>query len=367
MGIKIIKSEKSWIEGSAVQQLESVAKLPGVLKVIGYPDLHPGKGFPVGAAFASEGMIYPFYVGNDIGCAISFWQLNLLHRKIKKDKAARKLESFELQDIDDLIVEYPVTEFNKAGIDNLGTIGQGNHFAELQITEKIYNPEIFTSLNLDKENVMLAIHSGSRYLGESILRNYVDKHKDNGVLASSEDGQLYLKQHDAAIEYAAKNRSLIANKIMKCLDTTGECISDICHNSVTETELDGKSVFIHRKGAARSDRGAVMIAGTRGTLSYLVMPLGSHEDTLWSIAHGAGRKYGRNAIKDRLKGKVNKDQLRQTRIGGLVICDDNDLLFEEAPEGYKDIESVIEDLKRAGLIEVIASFKPIVTYKRWGR
>ena len=367
MDIKIIKSDKSWIEGEAVRQLESVAKLEGVVKVVGFPDLHPGKGFPVGAAFASENMIYPFYVSNDIGCGISLWRLDLLQRKTKKDKVAKKLESFESQDISDIVGQFGINELNQAGASDLGNIGASNHFAELQVVEKVYDQVLFGSLNLKQENVILAVHSGSRYLGESILRRFVDKHKDSGVAASSEDGQDYLKRHNAAVDYAVFNRFLIATKVMLCLDVHGELITDVCHNLVTEAQLDGKTIYIHRKGAARSDQGVVMIAGTRGTLSYLVKPIGDQADNLWSIAHGAGRKYGRNAIKDRLKGKVQKDQLRQTRIGSLVICDDNELLYEEAPEGYKDIESVIEDLKSAGLIEVVASFKPLVTYKRWGR
>ena len=365
MKVKIIRSEKSWIEGEAVRQLEAVLKLDGVIKAVGLPDLHPGKGFPIGAAFATEGFIYPFYTGSDLGCGISLWQLDLLQRKVKKDKLVKNLQRFEDQDVSDLIKDFEINELNQAGASSLGTIGLGNHYAELQVVEKVYSQNDFVGLELKKENVMLSIHSGSRYLGESILRKFVDKFKDKGVVASSEDGQAYLKQHDAAIDFAIFNRFVIATKVMLCLDVQGEMITDICHNSMTKTDLDGKEVFIHRKGAARSDQGVVMIAGTRGSLSYLVKPIGDQADNLWSIAHGAGRKYGRNAIKDRLKGKVQKDQLRQTRIGSLVICDDSDLLFEEAPEGYKDIESVIEDLKGAGLIEVVASFKPIVTYKRW--
>lgn len=329
--------------------------------------MHQGKGFPVGAAFSSENIIYPFYIGNDIGCGISFWQLDLLQRKVKREKLAKKLESFESQDISDLIENYQHNELTSANKGDLGTIGASNHFAEVQVVEKVYNVELFDSLQMSKDKIFLAIHSGSRYLGESILRKYVDKNKDNGVLATSEEGIYYLKQHNTAVEFASFNRFLIAHKVMACLDANGLFLSDVCHNSVTETNLDGKTIFIHRKGAARADQGLVMIAGSRGTLSYLVKPTENQPDTLWSIAHGAGRKYGRNAIKDRLKGKIHKDQLRQTRIGGLVICDDTELLYEEAPEGYKDIETVIEDLKKFNLIEVVASFKPVVTYKRWGR
>jgi release factor H-coupled RctB family protein len=364
MDIRIIRSEKSWIEGEAVQQLENLAKLSGVMRIIGFPDLHQGKGAPIGAAFLTEDWIYPFYAGNDIGCSLSLWQLDLLQRKVRKEKLAKKLERFEDQDITGLVADSFFNEINQAGKSSLGSIGSGNHFAELQVVEKVFNQQVFNDLNLDEEKVMLLIHSGSRYLGESILRAYVDKHRDAGVLAASGDGQDYLIRHDAALSFAAKNREMIAFKVMSCLDVSGKIITDICHNCITKVE--GTNTYIHRKGSARADQGVVMIAGTRGTLSYLVKPIGDQADSLWSIAHGAGRKYGRNQIKDRLKGKIQKDQLRQTRIGGFVICDDNDLLFEEAPEAYKDISTVIADLLQAGLIEVVATFKPIVTYKRWG-
>ena len=251
MSIKIIKSEKSWIEGGAIQQLEAVAELSGFVNAIGLPDLHQGKGFPIGAAFSTTGMIYPFYVGNDIGCGIGLWQLDLLQRKIKKDKLAKKLENFDHQDISDLLNKVPLSESTRNYASELGSIGGSNHFAELQIVERVVNQELFDNLHLDKNNVMVAVHSGSRYFGESVLRRYVDKHKDKGVLASSVEGQEYLAEHDAAITFAKLNRLLIADKVMSCLDTTGELIADVCHNSVTQYG----TTFIHRKGAARADQG----------------------------------------------------------------------------------------------------------------
>ena len=361
MSIKIIQSSKSWIEGAAVLQLERVAKLPGFVAVVGLPDLHPGKGFPIGAAFASEEYIYPFLVGNDIGCGISFWQMDLQRRKAKKEKLVKNLESLESQEVTGL--PDGETPYDSS----LGTIGHGNHFAELQITEKIINYELFKQLGLDEDRVMMTVHSGSRGLGDATLRRYVDKHRDNGVPALSEDGSRYLREHTEALAWAVKNRGLIAERVLACLNATGVMVCDICHNSVIQTRVADRELWIHRKGAARSDQGVVMIPGSRGTLSYLVKPTENHEANLWSIAHGAGRKYGRNMIKDRLKGDVSKQQLRQTKLGSLVICDDSDLLFEESPEAYKNIEIVIDDLVQAGLIEVIASFRPIVTYKTWSK
>ena len=357
MSIRIIQSSKSWIEGAAVLQLEKVAGLPGVVAVIGLPDLHPGKGFPIGAAFACDEFIYPFLVGNDIGCGISLWQIDLAGRKVKKERLVKYLEKLESQEV-------PLPDGESTPYDaSIGTIGHGNHFAELQIVEKVHHAEQFERLGLDAKNVMMTIHSGSRGLGDATLRRYVDVHKDGGVLATSDDGARYLQEHARALAWAANNRLAIASKALACLGTTGFMVCDVCHNSIIKTEVAGKALWVHRKGAARSDQGVVMIPGSRGALSYLVKPTESQADNLWSIAHGAGRKYGRNAIKDRLKGEVDKRGLRQTKMGSLVICDDTDLLFEESPEAYKNIEIVIDDLVKAGLIEVIASFRPIITYK----
>jgi release factor H-coupled RctB family protein len=363
--IRIIRSAKSWIEGSAVQQLERIAGLQGVTAVVGLPDLHPGKGFPIGAAFAARDWIYPFYVGNDIGCGISLWQLDLKHRKAKKEKLVKRLETFESQDISDQIAPLPEGGLTRNFLKDLGTIGGSNHFAELQVVEQVFNQTLFDELALDKERLMLVVHSGSRSLGESILRGYVDQHRDQGVTADSPEGQDYLDRHNAAIEFAEQNRMLIAQRVLMALGTSGSRVTDTCHNCIAEGMKGGQRVWIHRKGAARSDQGAVIIPGSRGTLSYLVMPIGDQKGNLWSIPHGAGRKFGRNDIKARLKGKISKDQLRQTRIGGQVICDDNELLFEEAPEGYKDIDRVVNDMIEAGIVEIIATLKPVVTYKKW--
>lgn len=361
--VRIIRSAKSWIEGTAIQQLERIASLQGVTAVVGLPDLHPGKGFPIGTAFAARDWIYPYYIGNDIGCGISLWQLDLRQRKAKKEKLVKKLESFEDQDISRHIRELSLKELNQPSLVDLGSIGGSNHFVELQAVEEVCHPAFFDRLNLDKDCLMMVVHSGSRTLGDSILRHYIEQHRDKGVPADSPGGRDYLSRHQDAVAFAAQNRRLIAQKAMLALGVSGNRVTDTCHNCLGEGTKDGRQVWIHRKGAARSDQGAVIVPGSRGTLSYLVMPTGDQAGNLWSIAHGAGRKFSRKDIKGRLKGKVPRDQLRQTRLGGMVICDDNDLLFEEAPEGYKDIDLVVKDMVAAGLVEVIASLKPVVTYK----
>jgi release factor H-coupled RctB family protein len=131
--------------------------------------------------------------------------------------------------------------------------------------------------------------------------------------------------------------------------------------------VDGAACFLHRKGAAPSDQGAVIIPGSRGTCSYLVKPIGDQEANLWSVAHGAGRKWGRNECEGKLRGRYPAESLRRTRLGSYVICEDKELLYEEAPQAYKDIDSVISDMVGFGLVKVVATFAPILTYKVRGK
>ena len=138
---------------------------------------------------------------------------------------------------------------------------------------------------------------------------------------------------------------------------------DICHNSVTPVEFAGRAGWLHRKGAAPADVPAVVIPGTRGSLSYLAVPTGDQQSNAWSLAHGAGRRWNRLSAKARLKDRYRADSLIRTELGGAVICEDKDLLYEEAPQAYKDIDVVIADMVEAGLLRVVATLKPLITYK----
>jgi release factor H-coupled RctB family protein len=107
----------------------------------------------------------------------------------------------------------------------------------------------------------------------------------------------------------------------------------------------------------------VVIPGSRGSLSYLAKVISNSETHAWSLAHGAGRKWSRSESRLRMRERFGARQLVQTALGSRVICEDRDLLYEEAPAAYKNIETVIEDLVDAGLISVVATFRPLVTYK----
>lgn len=360
--VKVIASSQNWIEGWAVEQLKTTASLPGMRLAVGMPDLHPGKGHPIGAAFVSEGIFYPFLVGNDIGCGMGLWKSGLQRRKIKLDRFVDKLD--ELDGAWDGDVSAWLESYNLEPSEHdrsLGTIGGGNHFAELQKLESIQDEATFSSLGLDKEDVVLLVHSGSRGKGEAILRRHTEKYGAQGLKDDTEEAQQYLDEHDRALIWAKANRALIAHRFLSALGSESECIIDVNHNTVTH--LNESNHWLHRKGASPADEGVVMIPGSRGTFSYLVKPIGEQTENAFSLAHGAGRKWKRSEAKGNLSGRFSADDLTKTSLGSRVICEDKDLIYEEAPQAYKNIDVVIQDMIDAGLIEVIAIFRPVITYK----
>jgi release factor H-coupled RctB family protein len=147
------------------------------------------------------------------------------------------------------------------------------------------------------------------------------------------------------------------------LKSEGSRLSDVCHNWVESREFSGVPCWLHRKGAAPSTKGRVVIPGSRGAFSYLVQPLAPREHSAFSLAHGAGRKWSRTDSRAKLEKRYTAKQLERTELGSHVICEDKALLYEEAPQAYKNITTVIDDLVREGLIEVLAILRPLVTYK----
>jgi release factor H-coupled RctB family protein len=362
--VRLFASPKSWIEGEAVRQLYATAKLDDVRLAVGFPDLHPGKGTPVGAAFVTEGVIYPHLIGGDIGCGMALFKTDLVRRDVKLDRwAALRFDLEHPWDefADGFLAEHNLesTEFDAA----LGTIGGGNHFAEVQTVEQVLDVAAFKKLGLGKQQLVVLVHSGSRGLGESILRAYVDQHFGNGVEADSFAAEEYLRGHDFAARWAKANRELIARRFVAALGAEAECLWDGCHNSITRRESDSGVEWLHRKGAVESEGDYVVIPGSRGSLSYIVKPTGDSESHAWSLAHGAGRKWARSETRLRMRERFRVSELAQTPLGGRVVCEDRDLLYEEAPAAYKNIEAVIQDLVDAGLVSVIATLRPLLTYK----
>lgn len=362
--IRMIASEKQ-VEGDAVRQLQNSAGLTGMELVVGLPDLHPGKGYPIGAAFISREWIYPYLVGNDIGCGMGFWKTSLKKKKIKRDRWTDKLHGLETPWEGDRQAWVEKFGLKPCEADiGLGTIGGGNHFAELQVVESVENPDSFKRLGLSKDRLFLLVHSGSRGLGESILHNHIQNHKAAGLPIGTEDAIKYLNAHDTAMQWAVANRTLIAERFLSTIRAAGEqLVTDLHHNGISPVEFQGTECWLHRKGATPSNRGVVVIPGTRGSFTYLVEPIGDQEKNAWSLAHGSGRKWKRSETKARLKSRFKAKSLTHTELGGRVICENRDVLYEEAPQAYKNIDHVTEQLVQAGLIRVIALFRPLITYK----
>lgn len=319
----------------------------------------------------------------------------------------------------------------------LGTIGAGNHFAEIQVVEEASTGDNKAD-GLQQNDVVLLIHSGSRGYGGSVLKKYT---ADSQI--SFEEGSLeaieYIKDHDKACEWAKANRDLIALRFLSCLEPGNENwtlgtsnagdgghaqdepikqakaalqqrkVVDIWHNNVervkwppheptsdTEEELaasltdatneltlgdnpEQQYVYIHRKGAAptyspasRLPLSLLPLPGSRGTSTLILKPSFSGS-TSWglknalSLAHGAGRAMSRAKALSSLSQKYRGQNILEPRSadveGTWVICDEKDLVFEEAPDAYKDVEAVGQDLVDAGVAQVVGWCRARVSYK----
>lgn len=371
----VVASDTTWMEDAAVQQLITTSQLEGMQHVAGMPDLHPGRGYPVGAAFFSTGRFYPALVGNDIGCGMAVWQTDMLASGIKLDKLEKRVGNIDgpFSDADAFDGQAAIAlalaggGLSATGFESaLGTLGGGNHFAEFQQVDAVYDPAAATALGLDTRHLLLLVHSGSRGLGQHLLRQHVDQFGHGGLVAGSVDGVDYLRQHDMALQFARCNRQWIAQRLLANVRSEGTSLLDVHHNFLAATTVGGVSGWLHRKGATPSDAGPVAVPGSRGDYSYLVQPCGNDDATLQSLAHGAGRKWIRSACKDRLFKLLTPTQLGRTALGSRVICNDRQLIYEEAPQAYKGVDSVVQALVGAGLVRLLARMKPVLTYKTRG-
>ncbi|GAA5191038.1 RNA ligase RtcB family protein [Rugosimonospora acidiphila] len=356
--VAMFTSPTSWVESDAVAQCHQVAALDGMLHVAAMPDLHPGKGAPIGAAMASR-VLYPFLVGSDIGCGIAVFPISL-KRPVPERLAARFPDLDRAldpdRDADDPAWSVLTGDIPAGHVESLGTVGRGNHFVELARVETVAAPDHARRLGLTASDLVLIVHSGSRGLGERILREHTSVHG----AGPAPDPAGYLAAHDDAVRWGSLNRRLLAARVAHALGAVPtEPVIDQCHNLV-EVRDDG--IYLHRKGAAPGDGRDVLIAGTRGTRSYVVAAHAGPEAN-HSVAHGAGRKMSRADALRRGRAKHTVEELRRTPVGSLVVCGDRQLLFEEAPTAYKRIEQVIGDLVEHGLATPVASTVPVVTYK----
>ena len=348
------------------------------------PDLHLGQATPIGCVVATEpSVVYPELIGSDIGCGMSFIRTSL--RVIYEDDE-RKLSKWtkQLQGLDEYLSKEIIEEFLRMDLqwptsvdriqndhmenDQLGTIGAGNHFVELQRIEELYDEK---ANDLSKEYLYLLVHSGSRSLGERFLREFGKGNTEvRGLEKGTDAYEVYMTRHEEACAWAKRNRALIAQRFLACLGDSSppHCLLDIWHNNVVLKELasDHSPVHLHRKGAAPSDKGRVVIPGSRGTHSYLVEPIEENQESSgYSLAHGAGRAMSRSKARQHFSDKYpDIDRLKITEsLESHVVCEDKQLLYEEHPQAYKTIDAVIDDLVEAKLIRVIAKMRPLITYK----
>ena len=344
----------AWIEGRAEAQLEEVASWTGVQKIAAFPDLHPGKYGPVGCAVLAD-RIFPQLIGNDIGCGMSLFQLDLPVRKLKLEKALRRMR----------VLGEPASEDQRWRLEeiglppdlfatSLGTIGGGNHFCEVQTLA-----EANESTGLDASCLYLLVHSGSRGFGNSVLGS-VPQGAYAGLHGDCNAAQTYLKDHDKAVRWASLNRQILAERASEALRADQTLITDAPHNLLAR-HGDG---WLHRKGAAVAGAGLVPLAGSRASASYLMVAT-NHGDALGSLAHGAGRRYDRSSMHGRVRAKRSDvEAMLRTPFGGRILCEDRDLLIEEAPLAYKSSKAVVEDLERTGAGQQVAEFHPLLTFKK---
>ena len=306
----------------------------------------------------SSTVLYPFLVGSDIGCGIAVFPIAL--RRVVPERLAARFPDLDRaldpdRDADDPAWSVLDGDVPAGHLDGLGTVGRGNHFVELARVGPILAAEHAARLGLDAGDLVLVVHSGSRGLGERILREHTEAHG----AGPAPDPDAYLARHDAAVRWGSLNRRLLAARVAYALGAEPtEPVVDQCHNLVEIR--DGR--YLHRKGAAPGDGRDVLIAGTRGTPSYLVAAHAG-PDAGYSVAHGAGRKMSRADALRRGRAKHTVEELRRTPVGSIVVCGDRQLLFEEAPTAYKRIEQVIGDLVAHDLATPVTTTVPLVTYK----
>ncbi|MDR3353616.1 MAG: RNA ligase RtcB family protein [Synergistaceae bacterium] len=354
--ITIIANEKCWIEQPAVEQLEAVSSLPGTVRAVGLPDMHVGR-TPVGVVLETEGIVYPRLVGNDIGCGMGLFETRCRVKKFKQSRFYSRLN--EIEALRCVEADNPFAE--ESPIADLGSIGGGNHFAEFQAVSKIHDEDLFKSLDINEDNVMLLVHSGSRGYGERIFSQFSGF---GGLAADDERAGFYMDVHDNEVLWAARNRMMIAKKLTDYLGYTSEfnAIIDCSHNYIQRL---GKK-FLHRKGAVGAKNGPAIIPGSRGALTYIVAPSEDTSISIDSLSHGAGRKWMRSLCKGRLRDKYDRYAIRETKLKGVTVCHDINLLYEEAPEAYKNIDHIIDAMVANGLCRVIATVPPLFTFKARG-
>jgi tRNA-splicing ligase RtcB len=428
------------MEDEAIKQLTNVAMLPGVVEpVCAMPDAHIGYGLPMGAVGAfddKEGVISSGCTGFDINCGINMIRTNLKASEVQDKMRELTAELFknipcgvgskgklriEPGKLDAVLtggcrwcVEngYGVEKDTKnteeggcmdgadpskvserakqRGRPQLGTLGAGNHFLEVQRVSDTFDEEYAKRYHLEKDQVVLMLHCGSRGLGHEVASDYLKIHEkaaakygitlpDKQLVCApvdSPEGQDYYKAMKCAVNYAFANRLVMTQWIRETFekvfsksweDLDMHTIYAIAHNicKLEEHVVDGKKrkLYVHRKGATRSfpDTPA-LIAGSMGTASYILHGTQTAmEKSFGSTCHGAGRAMSRHAAIAQFRGDDIKHQLADKGI--VARATSPKVLAEEAPKAYKDIENVIDSVHKAGISIKVARMVPLGVVK----
>eukprot|EP00899_Mesostigma_viride_P002207 jgi/Mesvir1/11988/Mv00297-RA.1 len=440
----------------AVKQIANVAGLPGIVKAsIGLPDVHSGYGFAIGnvAAFDMsnpESVVSPGGVGFDINCGVRLVRTNLTEKDVGplKEKIAQSLfdhipvgvgsqgiiptTSSNLEEALEMGMDWSLREgyswaedkehceeygrmltadpnkvsqrAKKRGLPQLGTLGAGNHYAEIQVVDEIFDKFSASKMGIDRVGqVCIMLHSGSRGLGHQVATDALtvmeramarDKIKTNDrqlacARIQSAEGQDYLAGMAAAANYAWVNRSSMTFLVRQAFSKVFEqppddldmhVIYDVSHNiaKVEEHMVDGKpmQLLVHRKGSTRAfpphhplipvdyqlTGQPVLIGGTMGTCSYVLTGTEKGmEETFGSTCHGAGRAQSRAKSRDKLDYHTVLNNLKEKGIAIRVASPK--LVMEEAPESYKDVTQVVDTCHAAGISKKCVKLRPIVVVK----
>lgn len=432
--------------GRSLEQLVNVTTLPGIAGfAMGMPDMHEGYGFPVGGVAATgwpDGVVSPGGIGFDVNCGVRLLATDMPRAQIDSverlvHELSRSIPTgygrhgrLELsgddmdrvlaqgctwvvrarglgreEDLDHIESRGSLPEAACAGVserakqrgrDQLGTLGGGNHFLEVQVVDEVFDETAASALGLRRGEVTVLLHTGSRGLGHQVCTDHVrtmdavqsrfgielpDRQLACAPLSSPE-GREYFGAMSAAANFAWANRQVLTHTVRSVFTrvlgrgTELRVVYDVAHNIAKIETVAGRRVCVHRKGATRafgpsSDelpaayRGVgqpVFVPGSMGTASFVMVGLdASCEVSFGSACHGAGRALSRSAAKHRVTGAALR---RELEAAGIVVrCPSNEELAEEAPLAYKDVERVVDVVARAGVARRVARLKPIGVLK----
>jgi tRNA-splicing ligase RtcB len=435
---------------ASLKQLQNVATLPGIVEpALTMPDIHWGYGFPIGGVAAFDpregGVVSPGGVGFDVNCGVRLLTSRIERAELerRKDRLADALyeavpsgmgrgrPDFHMsnEELELVVVEGPAPlvergfgeaedldhiesggKFEGAepgaisarayerGLPQLGTLGSGNHFLEVQYVDEIYDEEAAGAFGLVPGTVTVLIHSGSRGLGHQVCTDYVErflkaaprydiKLVDRQLAAApieSPEGQEYLEAMSAAANFAFANRQLISHFTREAFVSAGldgeehrlRLLYDLAHNNAKFEEHAGKEVLVHRKGATRAFGPGeedlyeeyrfvgqpVLVPGDMGRYSFVLAGTeGAMRETFGSSAHGAGRKMSRRRAKKAAKGRNLVREMENKGI--LVRAAGRATVDEEMSEAYKDAADVIEATHGAGIGRRVARLRPLIVVK----